>query len=101
MAERRKALELLGYALHCVGLAAKGRAKAQKIAARKSKRIEKQGHGGEEIGQATELHCRAYAKALKGDALHRHRGAVTRRAKEMGSIDKRGVSLAEKRFGIA
>lgn len=44
MAERRKALELLGYAPHCVGLAAKGRASAQKSAAQKSKCIEKQGH---------------------------------------------------------
>lgn len=51
--------------------------------------------------KATEMHCRAYAKALKGDALHRHRGAVTRRAREMSSIDKCGVSLAEKRFGVA
>ena len=41
--------------------------------------------------QEMELHCCAYATELKGDALHRHRGAVTRRAKEMGSMDKRGV----------
>ena len=71
MAERRKALELLGYAPHCVGLAAKGRAKAQKSAAR-GKCIEKQGHREDlsttalyatellrcaVIGRATELHC--------------------------------------------
>ena len=53
------------------------------------------------IRQATELRCCAYATELKGDALHRHRGAVTRRAKEMSSIDKRGVRHEEKRFGIA
>lgn len=41
---RGHAAELLGYDLHCVGLAAKGRAKAQKSAAQKSKCIEKQGH---------------------------------------------------------
>lgn len=60
MAERRKALELLGYDLHCVGLAAPREARAL-------------------IRQATELHCCAYAKALKGDVLHRHRGAMTRK----------------------
>ena len=53
------------------------------------------------IRQATELRCCAYATELKGDALHRHRGAVTRRAKEMSSIDKRGVRHEEKRFGKA
>ena len=53
------------------------------------------------IRQAKELHCRAYAKALKCDALHRHRGAVTRYAKEMSSMDKRGVRHAKMRFGIA
>jgi hypothetical protein len=40
----KKGVGIAGVDLHCVGLAAKGRAKAQKSAARKSKCIEKQGH---------------------------------------------------------
>lgn len=52
--------------------------------------------GAEKRGAKKQVHREAralipYAKALKGDVLHRHRGAVTRRAKEMGSMDKRGV----------
>lgn len=97
MAERRKALLGGGGAKKGIGIAgicpALRGISGQRTCEGAEKRGARQVHREARalIRQATELHCCAYAKALKGVTQHRHRGAMTRRAKEMGSMDKRCV----------
>ena len=78
-ARRRRSEERLW---HCWGCPALRGISGQRTCEGAEKRgAKKQGHREARalIRQATEPHCCAYATALKGDALHRHRGAVTRK----------------------